>query len=80
MSRDLGILEDLRIGGRRDADDLCTDPRNVPAAKAVVDKFMAEGYTPEGHTLYTYAAIQPFAAAAGKAGSFKVDDLSKALK
>src|ERR1700730_19205568 len=30
------------------------DPRNVPAAKAVVDKFMAEGYNPEGYTLYTY--------------------------
>jgi branched-chain amino acid transport system substrate-binding protein len=56
------------------------DPRNVPAAKAVVDKFMAEGYNPEGYTLYTYAAIQAFAAAAGKAGSLKVDDLSTALK
>ena len=55
------------------------DPRNVPAAKAVVDKFMAEGYNPEGYTLYTYAAIQAFAAAADKAKSTKVDDLSKAL-
>src|SRR5207244_610642 len=58
------------------------DPRNVPAAKAVVDKFMAENppYNPEGYTLYTYAAIQAFAAAAEKAKSLKVDDLSKALK
>jgi branched-chain amino acid transport system substrate-binding protein len=56
------------------------DPRNVPAAKAVVDKFMAEGYNPEGYTLYTYAAIQAFAAAAEKEKSLKVDDLSKALK
>jgi branched-chain amino acid transport system substrate-binding protein len=56
------------------------DPRNVPAAKAVVDKFTAEGYNPEGYTLYTYAAIQAFAAAAGKAGSLKVDDLSTALR
>src|SRR6266853_4378656 len=58
------------------------DPRNVPAAKAVVDKFMAENppYNPEGYTLYTYAAIQAFAAAADKAKSLKVDDLSKALK
>ena len=56
------------------------DPRNVPAAKAVVDKFMAEGYNPEGYTLYTYAAIQAFAGAADKAKSLKVDDLSKALK
>src|SRR5215470_5166414 len=51
------------------------DPRNVPSAKAVVDKFMAEGYN-----LYTYAAIQAFGAAADKAKSLKVDDLSKALK
>ena len=56
------------------------DPRNVSGAKAVVDRFMAEGYNPEGYTLYTYAAIQAFAAAASKAGSVKVDDLSKALK
>src|SRR5215813_2195133 len=56
------------------------DPRNVPSAKAVVDKFMAEGYNPEGYTLYTYAAIQAFGAAADKAKSLKVDDLAKALK
>ena len=56
------------------------DPRNVPAAKAVVDKFKAQGYDPEGYTLYTYAAIQAFAAAADKAKSLKLDDLSKALK
>ena len=56
------------------------DPRNVPAAKTVVDKFTAEGYNPEGYTLYTYAAIQAFAAAANKAKSLKVDELSKTLR
>jgi branched-chain amino acid transport system substrate-binding protein len=55
------------------------DPRKVPAAKTVVDKFTAQGYNPEGYTLYTYAAIQAFAAAAEKAKSVKVEDLSKAL-
>lgn len=55
------------------------DPRNVPAAKAVVDEFKAEGYNPEGYTLYTYAAIQAFAQAAEKAKSVKLDDLSKTL-
>jgi len=55
------------------------DYRNAPAAWAVVDKFKAEGYDPEGRTLYTYAAIQAFAQAAGKAKSVNVDDLSKAL-
>jgi branched-chain amino acid transport system substrate-binding protein len=55
------------------------DPRKVPAAKAVVDMFLRDGYNPEGYTLYTYAAIQVFKAAAEKAKSVKVDDLSKAL-
>ncbi len=55
------------------------DPRKVPAAKAVVDKFTAQGYNPEGYTLYTYAAIQAFAAAAEKNKSLKLDDLSTAL-
>jgi len=55
------------------------DARNVPAAWAVVDKFKAEGYDPEGRTLYTYAAIQALAQAAEKAKSVKLDDLSKAL-
>jgi branched-chain amino acid transport system substrate-binding protein len=34
------------------------DPRNFPEAKAIVDKFKAGGYDPEGYTLYAYAAIQ----------------------
>lgn len=40
------------------------EPRNIPAAKEVVEKFKAGGYDPEGYTLYTYAAIQEYAAAA----------------
>ncbi|MGB9143286.1 MAG: branched-chain amino acid ABC transporter substrate-binding protein [Aestuariivirga sp.] len=40
------------------------EPRNIPEAKAVVEKFKAAGYDPEGYTLYTYAAVQAFAAAA----------------
>jgi branched-chain amino acid transport system substrate-binding protein len=34
------------------------EPRNFPEAKAVVEKFKAGGYDPEGYTLYAYAAIQ----------------------
>ena len=56
------------------------DPRKVPAAKAVVDEFTAEGYNPEGYTLYTYAAVQVFAQAAAKAKSTKVEDLEKAMR
>ena len=56
------------------------DPRNVPAAKAVVEKFKAQKYDPEGYTLYTYAAMQIFADAATKAKSVKLADLVKTMK
>jgi branched-chain amino acid transport system substrate-binding protein len=55
------------------------DPRNLPSAKEVVAAFKKDGYEPEGYTLYTYASMQVFAAAAEKAKSLKVDDLSKAI-
>lgn len=44
------------------------DPRNVPAAKSVVDEFRNGGYEPEGYTLYTYAAFQALAKALAAAG------------
>lgn len=56
------------------------DPRKIPEAKAVVDRFAAQGYNPEGYTLYTYAAVQVFKEAAEKAKSVKVDALSKTLR
>lgn len=56
------------------------DPRKLPTAKAVVDEFKAQNYNPEGYTLYTYAAMQVFAAAAEKAKSTDVDALAKALR
>lgn len=55
------------------------DPRNLPSAAAAVAEFRAQGYDPEGYTLYTYAAVQVFAEAAAKAHSIKLDDVSKAL-
>lgn len=48
------------------------DPRNKPTAKGVVEKFKAQGFDPEGYTLYTYAAIQVWAAAVEKAKSLEV--------
>ncbi|MCS6877209.1 MAG: branched-chain amino acid ABC transporter substrate-binding protein [Geminicoccaceae bacterium] len=56
------------------------DPRNNPAAKDVVARFKAQGYDPEGYTLYTYAAIQVFAEAAKKAGSTDLDALIKVMR
>jgi branched-chain amino acid transport system substrate-binding protein len=44
------------------------EPRNIPAAKDVVERFKAGGYDPEGYTLYEYAAIQAWAQAAAATG------------
>jgi branched-chain amino acid transport system substrate-binding protein len=56
------------------------DPRKSPAAADVVAKFKAEGYDPEGYTLYTYAAIQAFVDAAKKAGSTDPEEVAAALR
>jgi branched-chain amino acid transport system substrate-binding protein len=45
------------------------DPRNNPAAKAIVEEFKAKNIDPEGYTLYTYAAMQVWSQAVTKAGS-----------
>ena len=44
------------------------DPMRLPSAQGLVRRFIAKGYQPEGATLYTYAALQAFAAAAGATG------------
>jgi len=56
------------------------DPRKNEVAQPVVAAFEAEGYDPEGYTLYTYAAIQAWAAAAEQAGSTDLDALTEVLK
>jgi branched-chain amino acid transport system substrate-binding protein len=66
-------------GGEGTLMSFSPDPRKLPAAAEVVRRFEAEGYDPEGYTLSSYAAIQVFAAAAGKAGSTGLDALVKAL-
>jgi branched-chain amino acid transport system substrate-binding protein len=55
------------------------DPRKLPSAADVVKEFEAEGYDPEGYTLYTYAAIQAYAAAAARADSGDPGRVGKAL-
>jgi branched-chain amino acid transport system substrate-binding protein len=45
------------------------DPRNNPAAAAVVQKFRDAGFEPEAYTLYSYATIQVLAQAIEKTGS-----------
>ncbi|MFO0294827.1 MAG: branched-chain amino acid ABC transporter substrate-binding protein [Rhodospirillales bacterium] len=56
------------------------DPRKAANAKAVVEKFKAQGYDPEGYTLYTYAAIQVWAAAVEKTKSLDVNKVSAGIK
>jgi len=63
----MNILEFWTIAGTAGEGLIFTfnpEPRNIPEAKALVEKFKASGYDPEGYTLYTYAAVQEYAAAA----------------
>ena len=55
------------------------EPRKLPSAAEVVRSFEAEGFSPEGYTLYAYAAVQVFAEAARRAGSTGLAALEKAL-
>ena len=56
------------------------DQRNHEAAAPIVAKFRAEGYEPEGFTLYGYAVVQVWAQAVDKAGSFDADAVVDALR
>jgi branched-chain amino acid transport system substrate-binding protein len=56
------------------------DPRKNPEASEVVKEFQAEGYDPEGYTLYTYGAVQAWVAAVEAAGSTDVEAVSAKLK
>jgi len=78
----LATEEFWKIAGTAGGQTLMTfppDPRDLPTAQKVVAEFKAQGFDPEGYTLYTYGAIQVFAAAAAEAKSVKVEDLSKAM-
>ncbi|WP_313514729.1 branched-chain amino acid ABC transporter substrate-binding protein [Pseudomonas sp.] len=56
------------------------DPRQIPDGKAVIEKFRANGYEPEGYTLYSYASIQTIAAAFAGAKSTEGAKASAWLK
>jgi branched-chain amino acid transport system substrate-binding protein len=56
------------------------DPAKNPEAKPVVDKFLEQGFKPEGYTLYTYGTVQAFAQAVEKTGGTDLDALIEALK
>ncbi len=55
------------------------DPRKRPTAAAVVKRFKDKGVDPEGYTLYTYAAIQIWAAAANKAKTIDAKKVAETI-
>jgi branched-chain amino acid transport system substrate-binding protein len=57
-----------------------SDPRRRPSAAEVVARFRARNVDPEGYVLYTYAAIQIFAAAAARTNTLEARRLAAALK
>jgi branched-chain amino acid transport system substrate-binding protein len=57
-----------------------SDPRNRPTAAQVVQAFRARNVDPEGYVLYTYAAIQIWAAAAQRAGTTDPRRIAELLK
>ncbi len=57
-----------------------SDPRKRPEAAKVVEEFKKNNFEPEGYTLYTYAAIQTWAAGVNKAGDTDPRKVAAALK
>jgi branched-chain amino acid transport system substrate-binding protein len=56
------------------------DPRKNDAGKAVIEKFRAAKYEPEGYTLYSYASMQVLAAALKGSGSTSGAKMAEWLK
>jgi branched-chain amino acid transport system substrate-binding protein len=56
-----------------------TDTRAQPYAAEAVAKFHAQGYEPQGTTLYVYAAIQIWAQAVEAAGSLDLNAVTEVL-
>ena len=56
------------------------DPRTNPEAAPIVEEFRADGYEPEGFTLYSYAAVEVRAEAVAIAGTFEPDAVAAALR
>ena len=56
------------------------EPRNIPAARAMVETFKAQGFDPEGFTLFSTAAVQVIASGIDRAKAAKPDAVAKALK
>ena len=56
------------------------DPRRKPEAAAVVARFRADNFEPEGYTLLTYGTVQAWAHAVEKAGSLDLQKVIASLR
>jgi ABC-type branched-subunit amino acid transport system substrate-binding protein len=56
------------------------DPRISEEAAAIVEQFRADGYEPEGLTLYSYAGVQVWAQAVASAGTVETKAVAAALR
>ncbi len=57
-----------------------TDPRRSPAAAHALDQFKAQGFNPEGFTLFSYGVVQAIADGIKMAGSDDPKAVAKALE
>jgi branched-chain amino acid transport system substrate-binding protein len=57
-----------------------SDPRHFDEAARIVERFRTRGYEPEGFILYSYATLQAWAQAVGKAGTFEAGAVATALR
>ena len=79
----LNTLEYVTIAGAASDGTMFTsgaELRNLPAAKAMVERFRADGWEPEGYTLSAYAAIEVWAQAVRKAGTTDAAAVAAALR
>src|SRR5271165_1497962 len=57
-----------------------TDPRRSPTAAHALEQFKAQGFDPEGFTLFSYGVVQAIADGVRKAGSDDPKKVAKALE
>ena len=57
-----------------------TDPRRSPNAAKALDQFKAQGFDPEGFTLFSYGVVQAIAEGIKRAGSDDPKAIAKALE
>jgi branched-chain amino acid transport system substrate-binding protein len=78
FSEDFGLIAGQAAEGVLFTDP--ADPRRRAEAARVVERFRASGFEPQGYTLYTYGAIQVWAKAVEKSGSFELQAMIDSLR